>query len=93
MPEIIHDDRGAEILSNNMLDSFFAFDPYLLKRSGLKIQPHYREYQELSEREMGGGGGGVKSTGEQVDDFLGDERQSPTKNDRFSYGTSPGYKF
>lgn len=90
IPTIYHDEKGAEVVSSNMLDSFFPFDPYLLKRSGLKIQPYYKEYQALTDKEIGDS---VKSAGE-VDDFLlGDERHSPTKNDRFSYGTSPGYKF
>lgn len=89
VPVIYHDDKGAEVVSNNMLDSFFPFDPYLLKKSGLKIEPNYREYQEFSEKE--GDGVAVKSMGE-IDDFLGDEKHSPTKSDRFSYGMSPGYK-
>lgn len=94
VPTIYHDEKGAEVVSNNMLNSFFPFDPYLLKRSGLKIQPYYREYQELTDKEIDDT---VKSAvavgGGEVDDFLGEERYSPTKSDRFSYGTSPGYKF
>lgn len=77
------------IISSNVLDSFFPFDPYLLKRSGPKIQPFYRDYHELTEKEMEME---VKKAGGEVDDFLAEERQSPVKGDRFSYGTSPGYK-
>lgn len=87
IPTIYHNEKGVEIISNNMLDAFFPFDPYLLKKSGLKIQPFYRDYQQLTEKEMEGS----KKTVE-VDDFLGDEKQSPTKSNRFSYGASPGYK-
>lgn len=32
MPTIYQDDRGSTIISNNVLDSFFPFDPYILKR-------------------------------------------------------------
>lgn len=83
IPTIYHDEKGAEIISNNMLDSFFPFDPYLLKRSGLKIQPYYRDYQELTEKEMEEN----KRPGGEVDDFLGDDRRSPLKSDRFPYGS------
>lgn len=89
IPTIYHDEKGAEVVSNNTLDLFFPFDPYLLKRSGGKIKEYYRDYQELTDREIEEN---VKSAGE-VDDFLADERHSPSKSDRFSYGTSPGYKF
>lgn len=90
IPTIYHDEKGAEIVSNNVLDSFFPFDPYLLKRSGEKIKPYYRDYQQLAEKEMEFS---KRSGIAEVDDFLvGDEKLSPTKSDRFSYGTSPGYK-
>ncbi|KAF2881222.1 hypothetical protein ILUMI_24946 [Ignelater luminosus] len=45
MPTIYQDEKGSIIISNNVLDSFFPFDPFILKRSGSKITPHYLHYQ------------------------------------------------
>lgn len=87
---IHRDEKGAYITSEDTLDAFFPFDPYLLKRSSKQIHPFYLDYQKPVTQES------VEdvefTTAEQtecdVDDFL-----ECSTADRFSYGTSPGFKF
>ncbi|XP_041134119.1 protein N-terminal asparagine amidohydrolase-like isoform X2 [Polyodon spathula] len=46
---------GDSVTTNsNPLDSFFPFDPYLLKRSGKMIQPIYQVWEEVSVCDVGG---------------------------------------
>lgn len=96
MPVIYLDDKGCVSTKSCILDSFFPFDPYLLKRSGQKITNIYLEYKEASEENE------VMEIEEpeidEDDDFLNDhssESSSATprvSGDRFSYSTSPGFK-
>ncbi|XP_040166322.1 RNA polymerase I-specific transcription initiation factor RRN3 [Anopheles arabiensis] len=74
-------------LPEDCLDTFFPFDPYMLKKSGKRIEPFYLQYQahELDE-ESGGGGCGAETSGargrkryesvsEDVDDFIPESKR------------------
>lgn len=95
MPVIYQDEKGRVSTKSCILDSFFPFDPYLLKRSGQKISNIYLEYKEANEEyeEMD-----IDDHERDDDDFLNDHKSeslsiTPKMNtDRFSYGTSPGFK-
>lgn len=93
MPTIYQDDKGSRIISGQCLSDFYPFDPYVLERSGRKIQPHYRDYQEDafdSSTEK------VETRENDVDDFLESVTEmSPNLkgSHQFSYGSSPGFKF
>lgn len=39
-------------MNENPLDSFFPFDPYLLKRSKPFVESHYQEFQSIVDDEM-----------------------------------------
>ncbi|CAG9821895.1 unnamed protein product [Phaedon cochleariae] len=95
MPTIYQNEKGAVVISNNLLDVFYPFDPYLLERSGKKIHPFYRDYEEVVEENFDDTD--MKETTE-VDDFLYNHELSSTSNSKsqshkFSYGSSPGFKF
>uniref|UniRef100_A0A1Y1MD29 RNA polymerase I-specific transcription initiation factor RRN3 n=2 Tax=Photinus pyralis TaxID=7054 RepID=A0A1Y1MD29_PHOPY len=49
MPVIYQDDKGSVLISNNILDSFFPFDPLVLKRSKEIIEPIYLYYKSNAE--------------------------------------------
>lgn len=87
MPVIYLDEKGCISTNSGILDSFFPFDPYLLKRSSQKIEPIYLEYKETSNETDKS----VENVEMEVDDFLNDPAEKNTE--RFSYGTSPGFKF
>ncbi|XP_066545432.1 RNA polymerase I-specific transcription initiation factor RRN3 [Amia ocellicauda] len=73
LPTVRSGQGGDSMPTNtNPLDSFFPFDPYLLKRSGKLIEPHYQAWEEPSECEVDGPKKLVKqgSTAEEEDDFL-----------------------
>ncbi|XP_028142826.2 RNA polymerase I-specific transcription initiation factor RRN3 [Diabrotica virgifera virgifera] len=90
LPTIYQDEKGTIVVSNNVLDAYYPFDPYLLVRSGEKIRSIYKEYEETSEEieEID-----MKET--EADDFLFNESGGSGKNKshQFSYGSSPGFKF
>ncbi|XP_072386800.1 RNA polymerase I-specific transcription initiation factor RRN3 [Diabrotica undecimpunctata] len=90
LPTIYQDEKGAIVVSNNLLDAYYPFDPYLLVRSGAKIKSIYKEYEETNEEmeEID-----MKET--EADDFLFNESGGSGKNKshQFSYGSSPGFKF
>ncbi|XP_015595877.1 RNA polymerase I-specific transcription initiation factor RRN3 [Cephus cinctus] len=77
------------------LDTFFPFDPYVLVRSGARINPIYIHYQASSEanslKESN------KSEENDEDDFMDESfpklssAHSRSSLDKFSYGTSPGF--
>ncbi|XP_018574446.1 RNA polymerase I-specific transcription initiation factor RRN3 [Anoplophora glabripennis] len=93
MPIIYQDDRGAILMSNNVLEAFYPFDPYILERSSKKIEPFYREYEETCEEPMDVD---TKEPNHEIDDFLCNQELSSTpssKSNKFSYGSSPGFKF
>ncbi|XP_017779462.1 PREDICTED: RNA polymerase I-specific transcription initiation factor RRN3 [Nicrophorus vespilloides] len=87
MPTIYLDEHGSVVPMKNVLDCFFPFDPYVLKRSSERVAPHYIKYQEPDCDDMYDDE--QKETEE--DDFLNDSRMSK-KFSEFSYGTSPGFK-
>ncbi|MGH0130129.1 UNVERIFIED_CONTAM: hypothetical protein FKN15_041180 [Acipenser sinensis] len=78
---VVRSSLGGDSLTTNAnpLDSFFPFDPYLLKRSGKMIQPIYQVWEEVSVCDVGGARQTVKkdSVTEEDDDFLrGESLQS-----------------
>ncbi|MGH0118761.1 UNVERIFIED_CONTAM: hypothetical protein FKN15_062223 [Acipenser sinensis] len=78
---VVRSSLGGDSLTTNAnpLDSFFPFDPYLLKRSGKMIQPIYQVWEEVSMCDVGGARQTVKkdSVTEEDDDFLrGESLQS-----------------
>lgn len=89
------------------LDTFFPFDPYMLKKSSKRIDPIYLQYQASDAEEShsihspeGRGRKRYESMSEDVDDFLQEcKRQknghsaSETSEMHFSYsyGVSPGF--
>ncbi|XP_023677431.1 RNA polymerase I-specific transcription initiation factor RRN3 isoform X2 [Paramormyrops kingsleyae] len=61
----------AQPANTNPLDSFFPFDPYLLKRSGKLIEPLYQVWKEPSDCEADSPKtAGRKDPAEEEDDFL-----------------------
>ncbi|GLV34158.1 Tif-IA [Carabus blaptoides fortunei] len=94
MPTVYLDEKGCVSTSSSLLESFFPFDPYLLKRSGQKIAPLYLEYKAADDEDDE-----TVEFMEEDDDFLNDHHSpgiaSPTRHSdkRFSYGTSPGFRY
>lgn len=90
----IASETGAVYSSFSTLDTFFPFDPYLLKKSGLKIKPLYRVYAGSLETDAD-----EDLEEEEEDDFiqdlpLGTTPTSPNNiSDVLSYGSSPGFKY
>ncbi|KRT84891.1 hypothetical protein AMK59_856 [Oryctes borbonicus] len=87
MPTIYQTEKGSSETTDNILDSFFPFDPYILNRSGEKITPFYLNYKNFvvetsttSKHEL------------EDDDFLYEHDTKSSDYDKFSYGTSPGFK-
>uniref|UniRef100_A0A667YG78 RRN3 homolog, RNA polymerase I transcription factor n=1 Tax=Myripristis murdjan TaxID=586833 RepID=A0A667YG78_9TELE len=66
---VVHSSTGGDRVTTNTnpLDSFFPFDPYLLKRSGQLIEPLYQVWEEPADTELHS-----TKTGQQEDedDFL-----------------------
>ncbi|XP_041086286.1 RNA polymerase I-specific transcription initiation factor RRN3-like [Polyodon spathula] len=78
---VVRSSLGGDSLTTNAnpLDSFFPFDPYLLKRSGKMIQPIYQVWEEVSLCDVDGAKQPAKkdSLTEEEDDFLrGESLQS-----------------
>ncbi|XP_013872545.1 RNA polymerase I-specific transcription initiation factor RRN3 [Austrofundulus limnaeus] len=69
---VVRSSAGGDGVSTNTnpLDSFFPFDPYLLKRSGQLIEPLYQVWEELSDTELHLAKSGQKASKEDEDDFL-----------------------
>ncbi|KAJ8974029.1 hypothetical protein NQ317_001817 [Molorchus minor] len=91
MPTIYQDEKGCIVTSDNILDAFYPFDPFILERSGKKIEPFYRHYESIEQTMETD----VKETSE-VDDFLCNQELSTTpntKSNKFLYGSSPGFKY
>ncbi|CAH1185721.1 unnamed protein product [Phyllotreta striolata] len=90
LPVIYLDEKGTTVTSDNTLNTFFPFDPFILERSAKKIEPFYKEYQEADESAET-----VMEETSEVDDFLLNEFPNSSKNktQKFSYGSSPGFKF
>uniref|UniRef100_A0A182PED6 RNA polymerase I-specific transcription initiation factor RRN3 n=1 Tax=Anopheles epiroticus TaxID=199890 RepID=A0A182PED6_9DIPT len=72
-------------LPEDCLDTFFPFDPYMLKKSGKRIEPFYLQYQaheldeEAGETSIGSSGGRgrkrYESVSEDVDDFIPESKR------------------
>lgn len=71
LPVVRSSAGGDSVTTNtNPLDSFFPFDPYLLKRSGKLIEPLYQVWEELSDAELLPTKTGQQGSREDEDDFL-----------------------
>lgn len=69
---VVHSSAGGDYVTTNTnpLDSFFPFDPYLLKRSGHLIEPLYQVWEELADTELLPTKAGLQGSKEDEDDFL-----------------------
>lgn len=86
---VVRSSAGGDCVTTNTnpLDSFFPFDPYLLKRSGQLIEPLYQVWEELADAELGPTQRGRQASGaSEEDDFLCGET---AKNDGM-VGMTPG---
>lgn len=71
LPVVRSSAGGDSVTTNtNPLDSFFPFDPYLLRRSGQLIEPLYQVWEELSDAELLPTKTGQQGSREDEDDFL-----------------------
>ncbi|XP_024147068.1 RNA polymerase I-specific transcription initiation factor RRN3 [Oryzias melastigma] len=72
---VVQSSSGRDHVSTNTnpLDSFFPFDPYLLKRSGLMIEPLYQVWEELADTELFPTETKQQGSKEDEDDFLCEE--------------------
>ncbi|KAG7220118.1 hypothetical protein INR49_000994 [Caranx melampygus] len=72
---VVRSSAGGDCVTTNTnpLDSFFPFDPYLLKRSGQLIEPLYQVWEELADMETLPAKAGKQGTKEDEDDFLSEE--------------------
>lgn len=71
LPVVRNATSGDHVATNmNPLDSFFPFDPYLLKRSGQLIKPLYQVWEEPDDTEMGTTTRGQQHAADDEDDFL-----------------------
>ncbi|KAM4716570.1 RNA polymerase I-specific transcription initiation factor RRN3 isoform 2-T2 [Anableps anableps] len=74
LPVVRSSAGGDGVTTNtNPLDSFFPFDPYLLKRSGQLIEPLYQVWDELSETDLLPLKTAQQGLKEDEDDFLSGE--------------------
>ncbi|RVE68952.1 hypothetical protein OJAV_G00072840 [Oryzias javanicus] len=70
---VVHSSSGRDHVNTNPLDSFFPFDPYLLKRSGLMIEPLYQVWEESADTELFPTRTSQQGSKEDEDDFLCEE--------------------
>lgn len=71
LPVVRSSAGGDSVTTNtNPLDSFFPFDPYLLKRSGKLIEPLYQIWEDLADAELLPTKTGQQGSKEDEDDFL-----------------------
>uniref|UniRef100_A0A1A8BUZ5 RRN3 RNA polymerase I transcription factor homolog n=1 Tax=Nothobranchius kadleci TaxID=1051664 RepID=A0A1A8BUZ5_NOTKA len=72
---VVRSSAGGDGVSTNInpLDSFFPFDPYLLKRSGQLIEPLYQVWEEPSDTDVLPNKLDQQVVKEDEDDFLGGE--------------------
>ncbi|KAM7372520.1 hypothetical protein PAMP_009682 [Pampus punctatissimus] len=69
---VVRSSAGGDCVTTNTnpLDSFFPFDPYLLKRSGQLIEPLYQVWEELADTELPATKTGQQGSRDDEDDFL-----------------------
>lgn len=83
--------KNSTQLPEDCLDTFFPFDPYMLLKSGKRIEPFYLQYQahemdeESGETSISSGGGGkgrkrYESISEDVDDFIPESKRHKHPN-------------
>ncbi|KAM3598932.1 uncharacterized protein V6R79_024410 [Siganus canaliculatus] len=78
LPVVRSSAGGDRVTTNtNPLDSFFPFDPYLLKRSGPLIEPLYQVWEEPTDMELLPSRQGQQGSKEDEDDFLCNETHKP----------------
>ncbi|KAM8723124.1 RNA polymerase I-specific transcription initiation factor RRN3 [Acanthopagrus schlegelii] len=71
LPVVRSSTGGDSVTTNtNPLDSFFPFDPFLLKRSGQLIEPLYQVWEELADKDLLPIKAGRQGSREDEDDFL-----------------------
>ncbi|KAM9744951.1 LOW QUALITY PROTEIN: RNA polymerase I-specific transcription initiation factor RRN3 [Menidia menidia] len=71
LPVVRSSAGGDGVATNtNPLDSFFPFDPYLLKKSGRRVQPLYQVWEELADIELPPTRTEPQASKEEEDDFL-----------------------
>uniref|UniRef100_A0A182Q1R4 RNA polymerase I-specific transcription initiation factor RRN3 n=1 Tax=Anopheles farauti TaxID=69004 RepID=A0A182Q1R4_9DIPT len=97
--------KNSTQLPEDCLDTFFPFDPYMLKKSGKRIEPFYLQYQahEVDEdagETVGKGRKRYESVSEDIDDFIPESKRhrhlsgagvDVSGEFTFSYGVSPGF--
>ncbi|XP_068192966.1 RNA polymerase I-specific transcription initiation factor RRN3 [Antennarius striatus] len=69
---VVRSSTGGDCVTTvtNPLDSFFPFDPYLLKRSGQLIEPLYQVWEELADPELFPTKAAQQVSQDEEDDFL-----------------------
>uniref|UniRef100_A0A3Q0RH54 RRN3 homolog, RNA polymerase I transcription factor n=1 Tax=Amphilophus citrinellus TaxID=61819 RepID=A0A3Q0RH54_AMPCI len=72
MLPVVRSSTGGDCVTTNTnpLDSFFPFDPYLLKRSGQLIEPLYQVWDDLTDTELLPTKTRKQGSREDEDDFL-----------------------
>ncbi|XP_073350659.1 RNA polymerase I-specific transcription initiation factor RRN3 [Pagrus major] len=71
LPVVRSSAGGDSVTTNtNPLDSFFPFDPFLLKRSGQLIEPLYQVWEEQADKDLLPIKAGQQGSREDEDDFL-----------------------
>lgn len=99
--------KNAAQTPEECLDTFFPFDPYMLKKSGKRIEPIFLQYQASEAEEHGlsppeaRGRKRYESISEDVDDFIQEHKRhknghgvAPEQAEShftYSYGVSPGF--
>ncbi|XP_029996496.1 RNA polymerase I-specific transcription initiation factor RRN3 [Sphaeramia orbicularis] len=87
LPVVRRSAGGDTVSANtNPLDSFFPFDPYLLKRSGVLIEPLYQVWEDLADTEFVASKSGQQASRDDEDDFL----CGVTPNTEGIMGMTPG---
>ncbi|CAL8272079.1 unnamed protein product [Lota lota] len=88
LPVVRSSNGGDSVATNtNPLDSFFPFDPYLLKRSSNVILPLYQVWEDAEDSEAGATQRGQLRSVDEEDDFL--HRETPQADHRIM-GMTPG---
>lgn len=87
LPVVRRSVGGDTVSANtNPLDSVFPFDPYLLKRSGVLIEPLYQVWEDLDDTEFVASKTGQQGSRDDEDDFL----CGVTPNTEGIMGMTPG---
>ncbi|KAF7656375.1 hypothetical protein LDENG_00041970 [Lucifuga dentata] len=78
---VVRSSTGGDCVTtiSNPLDSFFPFDPYLLKRSGQLIEPLYQVWDEVADAELQVTKTTHQGSREDEDDFLCGEQPLPDR--------------